>query len=80
MNEHLDVDEAVPDVHRPGHVDGGRHAALVQPEVVDSAVGRTQLPHLLSWQISCIIRYPSLDIIHYYISFIRYPSLLDILH
>ena len=50
--EHLYVDEAVPDVHWPGHGDGGRHAALVQAEVIDSAVGCTHLPHFVCWQIS----------------------------
>ena len=52
MNEHLDVDEAVPDVHGPGHVDGGGQAALVQAEVEDGTVGGAELLDLLSWEIS----------------------------
>ena len=52
--EHLYVDEAVSDVHRPGHVDGRCHAALVQAKVIDRAVGGTHLSHLLCWQISWV--------------------------
>ena len=55
VDEHLDVDEAVPDVHGPGHVDGGGKAARVQAKVEDGAVGGAELLNLLRRQISCII-------------------------
>ena len=45
--EHLDADEPVPDVHRPGGVDGGGDGALVQAQVVHGAVGGGQAEHLL---------------------------------
>ena len=53
--EHLDVDEAVSDVHRLGHVDRGEDAARVQAQLVHRAVGGAQRHHLLGREVACKI-------------------------
>ena len=50
--EHLNADKPMPDVHRPGGVDGGGDDALVQAQVVDSAVGSGQVDHLVHGEVS----------------------------
>lgn len=52
MNEHLNTDEAVSNVHGLGHVDGSPDILLGQTKVVDCTVGQTELLHLRGWQIA----------------------------
>ena len=52
VDEHLDADEPVSDVHRPGGVDGGGDVAPVQAQVVDGAVGAGQADHLVHREIT----------------------------
>ena len=55
VDEHLDADKPVSDVHGPGGVDGCGYVAPVQAQVVDGAVGAGQADHLLHREVARVL-------------------------